>query len=247
MPCIRSLLCHPNRYSLGALGNAMTNHSKWRTLFPSVRAKLLTVNFHFRFPIYREMMLSWGLSSASAGSMNALLSQSRDLTHKSNRDGFTSNAAIVIVGGAREAFLSAPNAYKIFLRKRKGFVRVAIQSGAALVPVIAFGEPNVYDTTQNKRGTWLRKMQELVKKYTTIAPIVFNGRGFLQESFGLIPRRHPITLVVGAPIHTVKNKFPSCDDINDMHATYTKQLVELFETHKHNYIEHHDKIHLEIL
>lgn len=225
----------------------MTNHSKWRTLFPSIRAKLLTVSLHFRFPIYREMMLSWGLSCASVSSLNALLSQSRDLTHKSNRDGFTSNAAIVIVGGAREAFLSAPNTYKIYLKKRKGFVRIAIQNGAALVPVIAFGEPDIYDTTQNRRGTWMRKVQELVKKYTTIAPIFFNGRGFLQESFGLIPRRQPITLVVGAPIYTAKNKFPSCEDIDHIHELYTKQLIELFEEHKSKYIENNEKVHLEVL
>lgn len=62
-------------------------------------------------------------------------------------------------GGAREAFLSAPNTYKIYLNARKGFVRLAIQNGAALVPAIAFGETDVYDTTQNENGSVVRKIQ----------------------------------------------------------------------------------------
>lgn len=234
-------------FSLGALGNAMTNHSKWRNLLPNIRAKLLTVNLHFRFPIYREMFLSWGLSNASASSLNTLLSQSHDASDRSNRDGFTSNAAILIVGGAQEAFLSAPNSYKIFLKNRKGFIRIAIQNGAALVPVIAFGETSVYDTTQNNEDTVMRKIQELVKKYTSIAPILFNGRGFIQEAFGLIPKRHPITLVLGAPISTIKNSSPSCEEVDKIHELYSKQLIDLFETHKSKYIENYENIHLEIL
>lgn len=114
---------------------------------------------------------------------------------------------------------------------------------------VAFGETNVYDTTQSKTDSFVRKIQEIIKKYTTLAPVAFNGRGFFQRSFGLIPQRHPITLVIGAPIHIERNP-DSMDvsetEINDMHATFRKQLIELFETHKSKYIKNHEKIHLEI-
>lgn len=148
--------------SFGALTNGMTNHSKWRGLFPNIRSKVLTLSINMLFPIFRELILSWGLCDSSVDSINTLLSQPNDVTDVSNKDGFTSNAAIVMFGGAREAFLSAPNTYKVFLTARKGFVRLAIQNGAALVPAIAFGETNVYDTTQNENGSLVRKIQVTV-------------------------------------------------------------------------------------
>lgn len=198
------------------------------------------------FPIFRELALSWGLSDSSPENINTLLSQSNDPYDVGNTDGFTSNAAIVMFGGAREAFLSAPNTYKVFLNARKGFVRMAIQNGAALVPAIAFGETSTYDTTQNENGSLVRKIQEIIKKYTTLAPVLFNGRGFFQQNFGLIPRRHPVTLVIGEPIDCIENVSPSNQQIDDVHELFRKQLVKLFDTHKSKYIENYEKVHLEI-
>lgn len=224
----------------------MTNHSKWRNLFPKIRSKVLTLSINMLFPIFRELVLSWGLSDSSPENINTLLSQSHDPADTSNKDGFLSNAAIVMFGGAREAFLSAPNTYKVFLTARKGFIRLAIQNGASLVPAIAFGETNVYDTTQNENDSAVRKIQEIIKKYTTLAPVLFNGRGYFQQSFGLIPRRHPITLVIGEPIDCTQTASPSNEQIDDVHALFSKRLIELFDTHKSKYIEKHEEIQLEI-
>ena len=38
-------------------------------------------------------------------------------------------AVIIIVGGAAEAFECKPQTYKILLKRRKGFVRLALQNG----------------------------------------------------------------------------------------------------------------------
>lgn len=232
--------------SLGALGTCMTNHSKWRTLFPGIRSKLITLSLHMIFPVFRELILSWGMSNSTPESLCTQLLQSNDPKDESNFDGFTSNGTVLIIGGAEESLLSSPNTYKIVLRKRKGFIRIAMQCGVPIVPVISFGETNTYDTTQNADKSVLRKMQELVKKYTTIAPVLFNGRGFLQEKIGLIPKRHPITLVVGAPIATVKVENPADDDVDKAHQLFCQRLTELFDEHKSKYIENHERVRLEI-
>ena len=38
-------------------------------------------------------------------------------------------AVIIIVGGAAEAFKCKPHTYNILLKRRKGFVRVALKNG----------------------------------------------------------------------------------------------------------------------
>lgn len=97
---------------------------------------------NFYFPAARELYLSLGKSTVSAESLTALLRQSNDPKNPSNRDGFTSTAVGLIVGGEREQRLSAKNSYKFVLENRKGFCRIAIKTGALLVPVISFGENN---------------------------------------------------------------------------------------------------------
>jgi len=41
----------------------------------------------------------------------------------------TGNAAIIVVGGAEEALEAHPGSYVIMLKKRKGFVKMAIRTG----------------------------------------------------------------------------------------------------------------------
>lgn len=131
------------------------------------------------------------MASASAQSIQTLL---RAPTTKTD-DGHSGNAVMIVVGGAQEAFHARPKNYTVILRRRKGFVRIALQTGAPLVPVISFNEVDIYDQTEMPAGSWMRWCQETVKQMTGVTPILFLGRGFFQYSFGWIPQRKPITTV----------------------------------------------------
>jgi hypothetical protein len=63
------------------------------------------------------------------------------------------------------------------------------------VPVFSFGETDLYDQVHNPEGSWLRWAQELCRRITGIAPVVPLGRGLFQYSFGIVPRRRPVTTV----------------------------------------------------
>lgn len=89
-------------------------------------------------------------------------------------------------------------------------------------------------------------MQDKFKQLTKIAPIQFNGRGLFQYNFGLIPKRHPINIVIGAPI-VEKIPDPTAQDIDRVHKLFCEKLTELFDTHKSKYLQNADKIQLEII
>lgn len=186
------------------------------------------------------------MSSVSKENVTTLLSQSNDKDSPQNRDGNTSNATFIVVGGAQEALYMRPGEYRIVLKKRKGFVKLALRSGAALVPVFSFGELDLYDQPANPPGSKLRRWQDFVKSVTGIAPTKFIGRGFFQYTYGMIPRRKTLNLVIGAPIDVPKTPEPSEALVDEYHQKFMDGLIELFETNKVKFIKDHEDAHLDI-
>ena len=104
---------------------------------------------------------------------------------------------------------------------RKGFVKLAIEEGAELVPVYAFGETDLYYHSRFLRS--LRKW--IVKKFHVAIPL-------LRGQYGLMPYRTPVTMVFGAPIKLPHTANPSSQQIEAAHKTYCEALLKLFDDHK---------------
>jgi len=212
-----------------AFGN---DYGGFSQLFPGVESHILTLAQHFITPFIREFSLSIGSLPASATCMKYILTS------------FKGKALALMVGGAQEAFFTKPGQYQIYLLKRKGFVRIALQTGTSLVPVITFNEPELYDQITKPEGSWFKKTQEFVKNMTGIAPVIFVGRGIFQYSYGIVPHRKPLYVVVGKPIDVDKVEAPTQEQVDELHAKFIESLNNLFESEKHKYIENADKIHL---
>lgn len=63
---------------------------------------------------------------------------------------------------------------------------------ASLVPVFSFGENYVYNPINGRVLLWIQKKLRKILGYTLC---LFNGRGFFQYSFGLLPHQRPIVTV----------------------------------------------------
>ena len=62
--------------------------------------------------------------------------------------------------------------------QRQGFVRVALDHGAKLVPVLGFGENEVFHSPlRNDEGSRLRKAQNWLQRKLGFAIPIFSGRG----------------------------------------------------------------------
>ena len=188
------------------------------------------------------MLLFGGLSASSRENIDSLLRRPDDGTPRSGK------AVIIVVGGAQEALYARPGALSLVLARRFGFVRKALQHGSPLVPCFAFGENDLFMQTVAPEGSFLRRVQDAFRKVFTFSTPMFWGRGVFNYSFGILPRRQPVTVVVGAPIEIEggPRESPSTEDIQSLHAQYVEALVDLFEKHK---LEHGlaETDHLEII
>ncbi|KAB0338015.1 hypothetical protein FD754_024849 [Muntiacus muntjak] len=103
------------------------------------------------------------------------------------------NLLSIVVGGVQESLNARPGTYKLVLRNRKGFIRLALTHGADLVPIFSFGENDICDQVENSPGSWLRWFHDRIQKSTRGSIPLFYGRGVFQYNFGLMPYRRPIT------------------------------------------------------
>ncbi|EEB16858.1 Diacylglycerol O-acyltransferase, putative [Pediculus humanus corporis] len=206
--------------STGSFSAFGTHYGGFEKLFPGLTCNIMTLEQHFSFPIFREYCFLIGALPASAACLNHFFNKKKKGT-----------ALALMVGGAQEAFYSQPGVYKINLKQRKGFVKIAYKNGASLVPSISFGEPDLYEQVTFSEGSFLKKVQMQFKKATGVAPLIFHGQ------FGLMPHKKPLNVVVGKPIEVERIDEPSQEQIDDLHSRFIESLEKLFETEKHKYIE----------
>ncbi|XP_053318861.1 2-acylglycerol O-acyltransferase 3-like isoform X2 [Spea bombifrons] len=127
--------CHPHGImSVAAFSNFATEANGFSDVYPGVRPWLAVLAGMFRLPIYRDYIMSAGVVPVSRDSIQYLLSRCG-----------TGNAVFIVVGGAAESLQSSPTENMVTLSGRKGFVRLALQNGADLVPVYSFGENDIFE------------------------------------------------------------------------------------------------------
>merc|ERR1719414_1025828 len=119
-----------------------------------------------------------------------------------------------------ELFFSSPKREAVFLSGRKGFIKLAMRTGADVMPIYLFG-----NTTVLSALTW-GPLASLSRRLG-ISVTFFWGR------FGL-PVPKPVKLVYarGRPIGIPHIKEPSDADVNKWHAIYCDKVVELFDNYK---------------
>eukprot|EP00775_Hariotina_reticulata_P013889 gene13889-14008_t len=150
------------RYIFAAYPHGITAISGWiffateacgfSQLFPGLRPWCLTLGSNFKCPGLREYCMMYGLRSCERGACISMLKK-------------PGSSIILFPGGAAEALVMQQGQYKLILRRRKGFARLALQSGASLVPVFCFGETDLFETYLPPQGSWVAKMQQLSHRF----------------------------------------------------------------------------------
>eukprot|EP00127_Corallochytrium_limacisporum_P001281 Clim_evm6s49 gene=Clim_evmTU6s49 len=216
---------HPHGIiAYGVLGCFATEARNFSEVYPGIDIHPCTLDTNFRSPLSRELFLGLGMISVGKRSLINCLSPKRP-----------GNSALIVVGGAAEALDAHPGTYELTLARRKGFCKIAVMTGAKLVPVFAFGENDVYSQTPNERGTTVRTWQEKIMRVFGFSTPFIQGRGVFQYTYGFMPYRRPIHVVVGKPIEVPKIADPTPEEVDKVHQVYLESLEALYHEHKDRY------------
>ncbi|TFK19942.1 DAGAT-domain-containing protein [Coprinopsis marcescibilis] len=204
----------------GAFVTFATQASGFAEAYPGINPRLLTLTTNFQMPFYRDILLALGICSVSKESCSNILKSGPGA------------AITIVVGGAAESLAAHPGTADLTLRKRLGFIKVAIQHGADLVPVFSFGENDIYQQMPNEKGTTVYALQRKFQSMFGFTLPLFHGRGLLNYNIGLMPYRRRIVVVIGRPIHVTKMEKPSLEEVYKYQRLYIDELTRIWDTYK---------------
>jgi hypothetical protein len=102
----------------------------FQSLFPGIQFRALVATFCFYLPVYRELLLSGGVVDAARYSAKRMMELGYSLA--------------LVPGGATEALYNDPEKDVVYIKNRHGFVSLALEAGASLVPTFSFNECNTF-------------------------------------------------------------------------------------------------------
>ncbi|GMR52673.1 hypothetical protein PMAYCL1PPCAC_22869, partial [Pristionchus mayeri] len=216
---------HPHGVACIGLGLSYGSNPSAAEYYEGCKGWGVTLAGQFLWPFRRECLMLAGVGIASRRFFEWLFGQDEK-----------GQVAIVVIGGLNEAIITSPGKYYIKLLDRKGFVRVALEEGADLVPAFTFGENETYRTVTGICPKRLRNMQaHLINTFGFAHPFPI-GRSMLGLPWGgLVPIKTRMVTVIGGPIRVEKSPNPTQEQVDHLHGEYCQKLIDLFESHKENY------------
>jgi len=170
--------------------------------------------------------VSGRLESASKENMIRLMVEERNIC--------------IIPGGLEEAALFKYGKERVYLKKRKGVVKYALQHGYALTPVYTFGESRTFHTF-----TGLLKWRIKFTETTGIPTCYMYGSPKWFSPVPIFPHYDAyLHTYVGAPLQLPKISEPSRDDVDKWHGAYVQALQDLFDAKKDEVGEPHAQLEI---
>ncbi|KAG8345682.1 putative Diacylglycerol acyltransferase [Trypanosoma vivax] len=215
---------HPHGLqSFGAISTFMLDALHLSSLLPGIEVHLQTLKINFFVPFWRELILLGGCGDASADCIRSTLSAG------------PGESVALVVGGANESLQARPSTNDLTLLGRKGFIKIALEQGAPLVPVYGFGENDVYHVPRFAQSQWWTKVLATVRRVTKFAIPIVTGRGLFDIGVGHLPHQRPITVVIGEPLVVPKLPDPTPGDVEQWHRKYVEALQSLFDEYHRVY------------
>ncbi|KAL4451792.1 hypothetical protein ABPG75_007454 [Micractinium tetrahymenae] len=179
--------------------------------------RILASSAAFWEPVMRNMWWWWGVRPVSRECFATQLKKGRSVA--------------LCPGGVQECLFMQPGGEVVYLKKRKGFVRMALQHGAALVPCFAFGQSRQYkycriflDWPKHviPRASW----SSFVRRIGYVPLLISGWMGTM------MPKKVAMTIVVGRLIRLPKLEEPTNEQVEKYLEQFIAAVERLFDEHK---------------
>jgi hypothetical protein len=210
-----------------AVCRGATCGSVWKQMFPGVHGRWASFGAAFFIPGVREFSLFSGAIDASKRVLKAALGRGESV--------------FIIPGGSQELMLTDGKSTdtKLVLKNRKGFAKLAIESGVPIVPVFCFGEKWVHDLASPPEP-----IRSMFYNATKMVPMTIVGRwgtfqGRVLRADGVTPTS--VGWVFGEPIKVTKMDPATADPaafsthLDEVHERYMRAQHAIFDEHKERF------------
>jgi 2-acylglycerol O-acyltransferase 2 len=178
-------------------------------------ARTLAATVLFRLPGVRHLCLATGCVDAGRPTAQRVLKAGLSL--------------MVLPGGLDEQLETIHGRERVVLKKRFGFVKLAMQHGVPLVPTYVFGSSDLYYTSRLLHGS----RKTLAKLFRVALPLYSGCWGLCTYPW---PRGFPLPVpqhvVFGDPILVPRRDEPTHAEVEAEHARFVQALTTLFDEHK---------------
>ncbi len=166
-----------------------------------VALRLLADRNHFKFPVWRDLVVLQGAVLGDRANCAALMRHGEHI--------------LVFPGGAREVFKHKNEAYRLIWKERYGFVRLAIEHGYTFTPYATVGAEDAYDVLLDSSDYMQTPLGRALKASGLADRYLRGGDEFPPVVRGLgltvIPRPEKLYFSIGKPIDMARYR----DHAND--------------------------------
>ena len=175
----------------------------------SQQMPLATLSILFRLPFLRDILVWFGFM---------------DNTYKSLKKKIEDNKAVsLVVGGVEEMFYQEPKKMLLVLNNRKGYLKLALETKKPLVPVLTFGENELYKASPMLNTDF----NKFCKKNLGIVFPFITWESFMQWKKLAQEPLETVNTYVGEPILPQEN-----ETLESLSSRYKEALQDLFEKHR---------------
>ena len=157
-------------------------------------------------PFVRELMDKYGFINA---------------THSEIKESLVEGSVSIAAGGMREIWYAEPFKMKLSLARKRGIFRIALQTGKPLIPVLVYGENELFEHIPFAWNTWLFENTGWFVPIPTWDSIqrwmaLLQGHGT------------PVVSHIGEPVSCKQIEDPTEEEIAALREEYVAVLHELY-------------------
>ena len=201
-------LWHPHGlFSMSHFFHVGTNYTDW----PVRTIQGTAIHWFWWIPFGKELLELSGFVPSHYKSMKKVLEDGKSLS--------------VTLGGVREILHSSPNSMRLNIASRKGVFKMAIETGRPLIPVLVYGEHEVYEI---EHWEWLDRLNTFLVEYALYLPIptsksCWNWIQLIQK-----PLEKKVVTHIGEPVVPVQTTNPTDSEICALREQYFTALRTLY-------------------